>query len=73
MNPMELMQIMQSNNPMMLMQQRYGNEPAFQKAMQMVEGKNPQQIKQTVLNLARQKGMDQNQLQQFASMFGLRL
>lgn len=71
--PMELIQAMQTNNPMAFLQQRYGNTPAFQKTMQMMEGKNPQQIQQTVMNLARQRGIDENQLRQMANMLGLRL
>lgn len=73
MNPMELMQALQSNNPMMFLQQRYGNTPAFQKSMEMMQGKNPQQMQQVVLNIARQKGMDINQLMQMAQSLGLRL
>ena len=71
--PMELMQALQSNNPMMFLQQRYGNTPAFQKTLQMMDGKNPQQIQQVVLNLARQRGVDMNQLMQMANSLGLKL
>lgn len=71
--PMELMQIMQTNNPMMFLQQRYGNTPEFQKTMQMMQGKNPQQVQQVVMNLAQQRGVDINQLRQMAQSLGLRL
>ena len=73
MMPMEILQAMQSNDPIAFLQQRYGNTPAFQKSLQMMDGKNPQQIQQVVLNLARQRGMDINQIQQMANSLGLKL
>lgn len=71
--PIELMQALQSNNPMMYLQQNYGNTPAFHKAAQMMQGKSPEQIQQVVINLARQRGMDINQVMQMANTFGLKL
>lgn len=72
--PMEiLLQATQVNDPVMFLQQRYGNTPAYQKTMAMMQGKNPQQIQQVVFNLAKQKGIDINQLMQMANVLGLRL
>lgn len=71
--PMEILQALQTNDPMMFLQQHYGDSPAFRKSMEMVQGKNPQQIQQVVMNLARQKGIDMNQLFQMANQLGLRL
>ena len=52
MNPMEIMQIfnqLKSNpNPMVLMQQMYGNNPMFQQALNMAKGKSPAELQ--VLN-----------------------
>ena len=56
MNPMEIMQIfnqLKSNpNPMVLMQQMYGNNPMFQQALNMAKGKSPAELQQTLINLA---------------------
>ena len=73
-NPMQLMQMMQgSQNPMMFLQQQFGNDPMFGRAMQMAQGKNEDELKATIRNLARQKGMDDNALNQFLSQFGVKL
>lgn len=50
---------MQSQNPQL-----------FQKAQEMTQGKNEEQLKQTVLNLANQQGIDINA---FASQFGINI
>lgn len=62
-----------SNNPMQLLQQQLGNNPQFGQVMQMVNGKNEDEIKNTFRNLARQKGMTDEQMRQFVSQFGLKL
>lgn len=67
------MQMMQSGNPMQMFQQQFGNDPMFGRAMQMAQGKNEEQLKDTIRNLARQKGMDDNALNQFLSQFGMKL
>ena len=68
------MQMMQSSqNPMALMQQQFGNDPMFGRAMQMAQGKNEAELKATIRNLARQRGMDDNALNQFIGQFGMRL
>lgn len=76
-NPMQIMQLMgqlqNSNNPMGLIQNIFGDNPVMQRALQMGQGKSPEQLQQTVRNLAQQKGMDAGQLNQFLSQFGLRL
>ena len=62
MNPMQIMAMLQnSGNPMM------------SRAMQMGQGKNEVQLKETVRNLARQRGMSDEQFTQFLSQFGLKL
>lgn len=69
-----MMQMLQaSQNPMALMQQQFGNDPMFGRALQMTKGKSEDEIKATVRNLARQKGMDDNALNQFLSQFGVKL
>lgn len=39
-------------NPQQGMEQMFGNNPIFQQARKMAEGKSPEQMKETVLNLA---------------------
>lgn len=73
-NPLALMsRLRSSNNPMDLMQNMFGDNPLFNRAMAMTKGKNEQQIEQTVRNMARQMGMSDEDLQNFVSQFGLRL
>lgn len=76
-NPMQMMQMVgqlqQSNNPLALMQNMFGNNPVMQRAMQMGQGKSPEQLQQVVRNLAQQKGMNNEQLNQFLSNFGLKI
>ena len=36
------------------MQQMFGNNPMFGRAMEMAQGKSPEQLKETVMNLAKQ-------------------
>lgn len=67
-----MVQLQNSNNPMQAMQSMLGNNPAFMRAQQMMQGKNPQQLKQTLYNLAQQRGIDPQQLQQMASQFGIK-
>jgi hypothetical protein len=43
---------------MSAIQAMYGNNPVMQRAMQMMQGKNPQEVQQIAMNLARQKGVD---------------
>lgn len=66
-------------NPMeMIMNQMFGNNPMFQRARQMAEGKNEQEIKQIASNLCRQRGINiddafkqfKTQMKQMQGMFG---
>nr|DAI78008.1 MAG TPA: hypothetical protein [Caudoviricetes sp.] len=41
--------------------------------MQMGQGKSPEQMQTLVRNLAKQKGMNDEQLNQFLNQFGLKL
>ena len=55
-------------NPMQMF-----NDPLMQRAMEMVKGKNENEIKEIVINLAQQRGINMDQLKAMASQFGLRL
>lgn len=73
-NPMQLFQMfMGSPNPMGMMQQMFGGNPMFQQAMQMAQGKSPEQMQEVIQNVAKQKNMDTNQLKQMASQFGIKM
>ena len=67
-NPMQLMQavgqLRKTQNPMRLMQQMFSGDPAFSRAIQMAQGKSPQQIEQIVKNLCGQRGIDYEQFKQ---------
>ena len=74
MNIFQMMQmVQQAGNPMGIMQQFAGQNPLMSRAMQMGQGKSPEQMQTLVRNLAKQKGMNDEQLNQFLSQFGLRL
>ena len=45
-------------NPQTAMQHMFGNDPKFQQAMKMAQGKTPDQLKETAFNLAKTQGMD---------------
>ena len=52
-----------------MMTQLQGN-PVFQQAQQMAQGKTPEQLKQTCINLCRSRGLDFNQAwNQFQTQF----
>ena len=74
MNPMQIMAMLQnSGNPMQMLTQMAQQNPMMSPAMQMGKGKNEVQLKETVRNLAKQRGMSDEQLQQMLSNFGLTL
>lgn len=73
MNPFQLIQTLRSSqgNPMEMMQQMFGNNPQFQRAVQMAQGKSPEELQQTVRNLCEQKGINFDQTIQQMSNMGL--
>ena len=59
MNPLQLISmIKQNNNPINFMQNILGSNPQFQRVMQMVDGKTPEEMKQVAMNLCEQQGID---------------
>lgn len=71
---MQILQMLQgSTNPMSLMQQLMGNNPIVQRALQMAQGKEANQLQEIAKNLARQRGMNEQQLNQFLSQFGIKV
>lgn len=72
-NPIQLLNLLQNNaNPMELMNQMFGSNPIYQQVMQMTQGKNPNQIQQIIKNIAHERGMNDQQLNQFINQFGLK-
>ena len=69
MNPLINM-LMQSKNPMGLLQQLSQNNPKLQRVMEIINGKSPQELEQYVRHTAETQGVD---LKQLAQKMGLQL
>lgn len=70
MNPFQMMGAMM--NPMSFVSKQLGSNPMFRQAQQMAQGKSPEQLKQTCMNLCKQRGLDFDQMwSQFQSQFPL--
>ena len=71
MNPMQVIQMLQRGaNLNQLMMQLAQNNPAIRQAMQLVNGKTPDQIRDMAQQIAKQRGIDLDQLTQ---QLGIRL
>lgn len=55
-----------------MMQQMLGNNPMFAQAMKMVQGRDPNEIMQVINNVAQQKGIPPEQIQQMMQQFGIK-
>lgn len=74
MNPMQLLAMFQnSGNPLMMLTQMAQQNPMMGRAMEMGKGKNEVQLKTTVKNLAKQRGMSEGELKELVGNFGLTL
>lgn len=70
-NPMQFIQAIQKGgNPNQLIMQAAQQHPAVKQAMQMVNGKTPEQVRDMAYQMAQQRGVDLNQL---AQQLGIRL
>lgn len=57
-----------------MMNQMMKNNPMFQRAMQMAQGKSQNEIEQIAENLCKQRGIKiEDAKKQFSSMFGMNL
>ena len=64
MNPIQIIQAVQRGaNPNQLMMQLAQSNPAIRQAMQLVNGKTPDQIRDMVQQRAQQMGVDLNQIE----------
>lgn len=72
MNPMQqIMQAMQSGmNPNQIAMRLAQSNPAVQQAMQMMSGKTPDQVRDMAYQMARQRGVD---IDQVARRLGVKL
>lgn len=63
-NPMmEMLQMARNGgNPMQMLQQMAGQNPQAAQAMRLIQGKNPQQLRQIAENMAKERGVDLNQM-----------
>lgn len=59
-----------NTNPLALLQQRISRDPRAGQAMQMIQGKSPEQLRQMCINMAKERGVDLNGL---AQQLGIRL
>lgn len=61
-SPFELYQIycsvMGYSNPMQAFQRMFGNNPVFNRLNQMIDGKSEEEVKQIVLNLCKERGLN---------------
>lgn len=69
---MQAMQMMHNmQNPQQMMQGMLQNNPLFQRAQQMAQGKSEQELEQVARNLCQQRGVDFEAMkQQFQNMMG---
>lgn len=70
-SPMQLIQMIQrGGNPQQLVMQAAQNNPILRQAMQAVNGRTPEQVRDMAYQMARQQGIDLNQL---ARQLGIKL
>lgn len=75
-NPLQMMGMLSGkSNPQQMMSQmmtqQLQNNPLFQRAQQMAQGKSPQELEQVARNLCQQRGIDlDSAMSQFKQMMG---
>lgn len=75
-NPLQMMGMLSGkSNPQQMMgqmmTQQLQNNPLFQRAQQMAQGKSPQELEQVARNLCQQRGIDlDSAMSQFKQMMG---
>lgn len=72
MNPfaMAVQMAQAGKNPMSMIQKALGGNPQMDQAMRMIQGKNPQELRTTAENMAKERGIS---LEQLAQGMGLTL
>lgn len=51
-------------NPKVMMRQMAMQDPKIAQALKLIDGKSPQQLQATAINMAKERGIDLNQLVQ---------
>ena len=59
-------------NPQQIMN-AYCNDPLMKRAMAMCQNKDENQLRQTARNIAKSRGIPDEQLQQMAAQYGIQL
>ena len=73
-NMQQIMQMLASGgNPGMVMQEVAKTNPLMQRAIEMGQGKSPQELSVIARNLASQQGISPEQFNSLIKQFGLRL
>ena len=54
----------QGGNPMLMIQQMAANNPQAAQAVRIMQGKNPEQLRQIATNMAKERGMTIEQVMQ---------
>lgn len=71
---MQLIQMLNSSqNPEAMLQQIASQNPLMQRAMMMAQGKSPQEIRAIAVNLAKQQGMTEQDVDNMVRTFGFKL
>ncbi len=73
MNPMQLLQMLNgAQNPEMILQQMANQNPLMRRALTMAQGKTPQEIRAIAVNLAKQQGMTEQDIDNMVKSFGIK-
>ena len=75
MNPIKLIQTLQQakGNPIAVMEQMMGNNPQFQRVMQMTKGKAPKELREIAMNLCQNSGVNFEQAVSSMRKMGLNI
>lgn len=76
-NPMQLFQMFaqlrNKPNALQLAKTMFGNNPLFNQAIQMTQGKDRETIKSIIKNVAKERNIGPQQLSEWAPQFGLKM
>lgn len=73
MDPMQIMQMLsRTQNPESMIMQLASQNPLLNRAMLMAKGKSPQEIRTIAINLAKQQGMTEQDVDNMVRNFGFR-
>lgn len=74
MNPMQLIsQLTSAGNPAQMMNNLLSTNPQYQRVLQMVNGKSPNQMREVAMNLCKEQGIDFEQACNQMRQMGLKI